>query len=152
MYLHKYKFNNNSPEQNHRCYLINSIRYVSGDDSTRIPLRESVLHDNTSLREGKPYSATDLQNTYNRFARLAAVRYTNIRFTEQPDTALLDCQIQVSMNKPNSVSFQPEGTNTAGDLGAAATLTYENRNIFHGSEVWSVQMRAAYEAIPGLEG
>ncbi len=152
MYLHKYKFNNNSPEQNHRCYLINSIRYVSGDDSTRIPLRESVLHDNTSLREGKPYSATDLQNTYNRFARLAAVRYTNIRFTEQPDTALLDCQIQVSMNKPNSVSFQPEGTNTAGDLGAAATLTYENRNIFHGSEVWSVQMRAAYEAITGLEG
>ena len=152
MFLHKYKFNNNSPEENHRRYIINSIRYVSGDTTGRIPLRQTVLCDNTSLREGRPYSATALQNTYNRFARLAAVRYTNIRFTELPDTSLLDCQIQVSMNKPNSISFQPEGTNTAGDLGAAATLTYENRNIFRGSEVWSVQMRAAFEAITGLEG
>ena len=56
------------------------------------------------------------------------------------------------MNKPNSISFKPEGTNTAGDLGAAGTLTYENRNIFHGSEVFSLQARAAFEAITGLEG
>ena len=152
MRLHKYRFNNNTPEENHRRYFINDIQYTSGDGNDRIPLRTTVLHDNTSLRVGRPYSADALQDTYNRFARLSAVRYTNIRFTEHPDTALLDCNIQVSMNKPNSISFQPEGTNTAGDLGAAATLTYENRNIFHGSEVWSVQMRAAFEAITGLEG
>jgi hypothetical protein len=42
------------------------------------------------------------------------------------------------MNKPSSVSFQPEGTNTAGDLGAAASLTYTNRNLFRGSEQLSV--------------
>ena len=56
------------------------------------------------------------------------------------------------MNKPSTISFQPEGTNTAGDFGAAASLTYENRNLFRGSEVLSVQLRAAFEAITGLEG
>ena len=56
------------------------------------------------------------------------------------------------MNKPSTLSFQPEGTNTAGDLGAAASLTYANRNLFRGSEVLSVQLRAAFEAITGLEG
>jgi outer membrane protein assembly factor BamA len=37
-------------------------------------------------------------------------------------------------------------------LGAAASLTYENRNLFRGSESFSVQLRGAYEAIRGLEG
>ena len=40
----------------------------------------------------------------------------------------------VSNNKPNTISFQPEGTNTAGDLGAAVVLSYQNRNLFRGSE------------------
>ena len=80
------------------------------------------------------------------------MRYTNISFREHPDTTLLDCDIQISTNKPNSISFQPEGTNTAGDLGAAASLTWENRNLFHGSELFSVTVRGAYEAITGLEG
>jgi len=58
----------------------------------------------------------------------------------------------VQTNKPSTISFQPEGTNTAGDLGAAVSLTYQNRNLFRGSEVLSVELRGAYEAIRGLEG
>ena len=69
-----------------------------------------------------------------------------------PDSNLLDCNIQVSTLKPSTISFQPEGTNTAGDLGAAASLTYTNRNLFRGSEQLSIELRGAYEAIKGLEG
>ena len=64
----------------------------------------------------------------------------------------LDADIQIIPNAPNTISFQPEGTNTAGNLGAAAVLTYQNRNLFHGSELLSIQLRAAFEAITGLEG
>jgi outer membrane protein assembly factor BamA len=136
----------------HRQYLVRSLRYLSGNEDGRIPLRRSVLKNNTFIREGGLYSAADLQNTYNHFGRLGAVRYTNINFAEQPDSGLLDCTIQLSTNKPNTISFQPEGTNTAGDLGAAATLSYQNRNLFHGSELLSIELRAAFEAIRGLEG
>ena len=80
------------------------------------------------------------------------MKYTNISFEQDPDSALLDAHIQLQTNKPSTLSFQPEGTNTAGDLGAAASLTYENRNLFRGSESFSVQVRGAYEAIRGLEG
>ena len=65
---------------------------------------------------------------------------------------MLDCDINLSTNKSSTISFQPEGTNTAGDLGAAATLTFQNRNIFRGSENLSIELRGAYEAIRGLEG
>ena len=137
----------------HQRYMVRDVRYSSGDpeDST-IHLRQGVLRRNTFVKENDYYSAEDLQNTYNHFGRLGAVRYTNISWEEQPDSNLLDCQIQVSTNKPSTISIQPEGTNTAGDFGFAASLTYQNRNLFKGSENLSIELRGAYEAIKGLEG
>lgn len=150
--LHLYR-TSKTPESLHTCYGINSINYASGDiNDSSIHIRPSVLLHSTMLEEGRPYSALKLRETYNRFGRLQAVKYTNITFRECPDTTLLDCDIQVSTHKPSTISFQPEGTNTAGDLGAAASLTYQNRNMFRGAEVFSMELRGAFEAIKGLEG
>ena len=167
---------NNRPDTLHTRYTMRHISYASsepspgpyqgGETDSRIRLRRHVLEECTHLTEGQPYSATGLRNTYNHFGRLQAVRYTNIQLTpvrgnvndslnnngSGVELPLLDCDIQIQTNKPSTLSFQPEGTNTAGDLGAAASLTYQNRNLFHGSEVLSVELRGAYEAIRGLEG
>ena len=151
LHLLKYRPTNDSPETNHPQYYINKINYLSGD-SDRIHLRRKVLERTTAITAGQPFSASDLQKTYNNFARLQDVKFTSIHFSEHPDSMLLDCDIQISTNKPSTISFQPEGTNTAGDLGAAASLTYENRNLFRGSETFSVELRGAFEAITGLEG
>lgn len=143
----------NGQEAPHQRYHVRNVVFESGDrEDSVIHLRQGVLRRNTYVKEGDYYSANDLQNTYNHFGRLGAVRYTNITWKEQPDSNLLDCQIQVSTNKPSTISFQPEGTNTAGDLGFAASLTYQNRNLFRGSENLSIELRGAYEAIKGLEG
>ena len=149
--LRKYKSNSNSPEVDHTRYLIRDVLFQS-NHRDRIHLRKQVLLNATAIKAGRPYDSSDLQRTYNNFARLQAVKYTNIKFAEVPDTNLLDCHIQISTNKPSTISFQPEGTNTAGDLGAAASITYTNRNLFHGSEQLSIEFRGAYEAITGLEG
>ncbi|WP_288279252.1 BamA/TamA family outer membrane protein [uncultured Prevotella sp.] len=137
----------------HTRYWMRHINYGSGSPGdNQIHLRQHVLQECTHLHSGSPYSASGLQNTYNHFGRLQAVKYTNITFKQVPDADSLDCQILLQNNKPSTLSFQPEGTNTAGDLGAAASLTYQNRNLFRGSEVLSIQLRGAYEAIRGLEG
>ena len=148
-----YRQSSNTPDTMHTRYQVRRIAYASGDPAdSRIHLRRHVLEECTHLAEGQYYTASGLQNTYNHFGRLQAVRYTNISFRQVPDTSLLECDIQLQTNKPSTISFQPEGTNTAGDLGAAASLTYQNRNLFRGSEVLSVELRGAYEAIRGLEG
>ena len=171
LHLARYRANNEAPEELHPQYYVRNVRYL-GDDrmawdrrSSNLRLRRRTLENNTAIQPGQLFNSADLQKTYNNFSRLQAVKYTNIRYTEVPrdtlsaDTlpqnnraGLLDCDIRLSMNKPSTISFQPEGTNTAGDFGAAASLTYENRNLFRGSEVLSVQLRAAFEAITGLEG
>jgi len=137
----------------HQVYTIGDVNFRSGNpNDSVILLRQSVLESNTFLESGALYASNDLQTTYNHFGRLGAVRYTNISFHEHEFEPVLDCDILVSTNKPSTISFQPEGTNTSGDLGAAVSLTYQNRNIFHGSENLSVVLRGAYEAIRGLEG
>ena len=151
LHLVKYKANSQGEETLHPTYSIRKVNWRSNNDE-RVHLRKKVLAFNTAIEENKLFSSADLQKTYNNFARLQAVKYTNIRFQEVPDSQLLDCNIQISTNKPSTISFQPEGTNTAGNLGAAASLTYENRNLFHGSEVLSIQLRGAFEAITGLDG
>ena len=150
--LQRYRDNQVS-NQAHPKFSIGDVRFNSGNvDDSVIHLRPSVLNRNCFIRPGELYSAADLQNTYNHFGRLGAVRFTNIAFRERPDEPVLDCDVTVSTNKPSTISFQPEGTNTAGDFGAALALTYQNRNLFRGSEALSIELRGAYEAIRGLEG
>lgn len=136
----------------HSRYKIHDVVFKSADGVSDVDLRSRVLLNNSFIEPEEYYSAEDLRDTYNRFGRLQAVRYTNISFVEHADSNLLDCDIRLTTNKPHSISFQPEGTNTAGDLGIAASLTYQNRNIFKGSESFSIELRGAYEAIRGLEG
>lgn len=148
--LFPYRQNSNSDWQPHPRYRIGKVNFGNSADSYA-HLRDKVFRQNIALEEGKYFRQRDLQKTYNNFSRLQAVRYTNIRFTEQPDTTL-NCDVTISTNKPSSISIQPEGTNTAGDLGAAVSVVYENRNLFKGGEVLSIKTRAAFEAITGLEG
>lgn len=151
MHLLKYRTRNNLPDTLHQRYTIGDV-YFQCVDSTSSRLKLQTLLNNTAIETGKYYSASDVQRTYNNYSRLAAMKYANIRFYEDQQEGVLNCNIQYALNKPSTISFQPEGTNTAGDLGAAASLTYENRNLFHGSEAFSVQLRGAFEAITGLEG
>lgn len=142
---------------NHPRYHIRNIIY---ETPLGMPLRikNRTLDINTVFREGELYNDSKVQKTYNRFSRLKYIRSTNITFVEVEDSnlqnsnELLDARISISQHKPHSIQIQPEGTNTAGDLGAALSVTYENRNVFHGCETFSLQARGAFEAIKGLEG
>lgn len=118
------------------------------------PLRIKIIAANNHLKPGNLYKESDVQSTYNDFGRLHAIKYTNIKFNEKQaaDSSKLDCFITVTPAKPQSFTAELEGTNTAGDLGAAATVGYQHKNLFKGSELFSFKVRGAYEAITGLEG
>ena len=158
MYIGLYRANSQDTPHLHPRYYINKVTYTGADF-----LRDKTLYTNTVFQPGELYSDKKVQDTYNRFSRLQAVRSTNITFTEpvRADSLLsdtvaalipLDAQVSLTKRKPHSIQVQPEGTNTSGDFGAALSVTYENRNIFRGSEVFSLSTRAAFEAIRGLEG
>ena len=132
----------------HTPYYIGNITY-SGDTKH---FRSNVLAANTYLCSGQLYSENKTRQTYNNFTRLQAISYSNIRLTQRQTSDTLDCDIAIHRAQPRTVSFDLEGTNSAGDLGAAASASIQNRNLLRGSEVFTFKLRGAYEAITGLEG
>lgn len=117
-------------------------------------LRPGVIDSHNRIVSGKLYSNRDVMSTYSSLSRLGILKYSNIRFVEhlENDSAYLDAFVSLSKNKNKMLSFQVEGTNSAGDLGAAASVTYTHRNLFKGSETFTIKVRGAYEAVTGLEG
>lgn len=119
----------------------------------KLHLNKHVYNRNIHIRPDSIYNEKRFQNTYGSLNSLQAIRSSSIRLT--PDSlnpTKLNCDLYLWNNKKHSISTELEGTNTAGDLGAAASITYTNRNIFHGSESFSLKLRGAYEAITKLEG
>lgn len=178
MQLHPYRRKKEDPPSPHRQYYLRNVDFVfdvdfadltseslQGIDSLRsggmtfyfkdkMFLRPQVIGDNNHLRTGQLYRVRDVQNTYSALGRLNILKYSNIRFREdlRADSAYLDAYVMLTRNKNKSLSFEIEGTNSAGDLGAAASVAYTHRNLFKGSETFTIKVRGAYEAVTGLEG
>lgn len=161
----------------HRQYEIRSVNYILDGDNAyaanesstvdtiqydginilyddKLFLRPGVIASHNRIVLGKLYSNRDVMSTYSSLSRLGILKYSNIRFVEHldNDSAYLDAYVSLSKNKNKTLSFQVEGTNSAGDLGAAASVTYTHRNLFKGSETFNIKVRGAYEAVTGLEG
>lgn len=115
-------------------------------------LKPKVLMDNIYMWKGDVYSESNVQKTYQALGRLPALKYTNIYFREREneDSLTIDCFVLLNKNKIKTMSIELEGTNSAGDLGAAASASFQHRNIFKGSESLTLKVRGAYEAISGL--
>ena len=178
LHLLPYRQHNDTAQQNHRQYTINKVNFITDynvlqasalnsievDDSLhykgfpiyykdKLYLRPKVLTNNLRIIPGTLYNEQDVQRTYSNFGRLQALKYTNIRFFEvqQNDSAKLNAYVMLTKSKHQSVSFEVEGTNSAGDLGAAASVAFQHRNMFKGSEAFMLKLRGAYEAVSGLQ-
>ena len=114
-------------------------------------LRPKVLRNAVAMVPGTLYNDEDLQRTYGRLIRLSALAASNIQLEER-DSLRIYPHVRLTPAKLNAVKFNLDGTNSSGDLGVAAELTYMNRNVFHGSEMLSLKARGAFEAIKQLKG
>lgn len=144
----------NGVELPHTLYTIGNVNFdFQQQDGKRPFLREGRLGRSVMLQKGLPYKERDVQETYSRIMRMGAVLSSNVRFSEsKSDSAVLDATVSLLPNKRNSFRAELEGTNSAGDLGAAVSLSYQNRNLFRGSELLTIKLRGAFEAIKGLKG
>lgn len=116
---------------------------------TRAPFRFATVRYASHLAPGMTYNVNDVKKSYTSYGRLGALKYTNISFVEKGDS-LLDCYIALNPAKIASMSTEVDFTNTAGDVGVSAALSFTHRNLFHGSETFMVKFRGAYENITHL--
>jgi len=160
---------------NHPCYHIANVNYLvdvdlpslrAGSDvdsmkyrslgfyyRDKLPLTPAFLLSKTDLRDNSLFRESDVQGTYSNLSTLSAVMGANVTLEPTPETDdSLDAYVSLMMAKRHGMSAALEGTNSAGDLGAAVSVGYQNRNFFKHSAMFSLKLRGAFEAIKGLEG
>ena len=113
----------------------------------------SFLMNKTDIQSGDLYRESHVQSTYSNFSSLSAVLGTSVNMEpSQTNPLALDAYVNIVTAKRHGVTAEVEGTNSAGDLGAALSVGYQNRNLFRRSALFSLKLRGAFEAIKGLEG
>ena len=126
------------------------LRFVYGNGHHL--LRPKLLDEMCYLQPGKLYSAAKVERTYEALGRLSIIKYISIEMEPVGavgDTGLLDAYINLTRNKKQTASLELEGTNSEGDLGFGVGLTYQHRNLGHGSELLTTKLRGSYESLSG---
>lgn len=153
MILQKFSVGRSDEGKPHQRYTIGNVYYNIPVSHNKPFVRPKVVSSASELIEGSLYREQDVQGSYSRLNRLGTVQSSRITLTENvEDSTKLDAQISLTPSKRNSFNVELEGTNSAGDLGVAVAFSYQNRNLFRGSELLNLKARGAFEAIKGLRG
>ncbi|MBQ7442487.1 MAG: BamA/TamA family outer membrane protein [Bacteroidaceae bacterium] len=113
----------------------------------------SFLLSKSSIHPGDIASEANVHETYSALSSLSALLGASVTLEPSPlDSTLLDANISLVTAKRHGISAEVEGTNSAGDFGAAVSVAYQNRNIFRRSTMLGLKVRGAFEAIKGLRG
>lgn len=140
----------------HNRYTIRHVNFVTNYDlltglqsGSRDYLREKILSENCHIKPGSLYSEYAVRKTYGAFSRLHILKYVNIRLEPTSKPNELDCTVFLSPQNPHAIQFELDGTNTSGDFGVLAAMTYQHRNLFRGSEAYTATFKGGYESLSG---
>ncbi|MDE6535653.1 MAG: BamA/TamA family outer membrane protein, partial [Muribaculaceae bacterium] len=115
-------------------------------------VNNKTLWNNNFIEPGKPYNASQFNRTYEALARLGIIKSVAVELIPAGPGGL-DAIIRLQRNSLQGITVELEGTNSEGDLGVGVGVTYQHRNIFHGSELLTLKGRGSYESLSGnLEG
>ncbi len=137
----KYTFKLNKHLADENYYFV-----YSGDPKIRFKTFDNIIQ----IRSRSLYDLQQVTQTYKALNNLKIYNLSNIDFetieNENDSINLLDCNIILNRAKVNYYSIQLEGTNSSGDLGILGSFTYRNKNIFKGSEIFNINLRAGTQA------
>lgn len=113
-------------------------------------IRFKTFDNIIQIQTGSLYDFHQVTQTYKALNNLKIYNSSTIEFepvkSENDSVNLLNCNIILNRAKVNYYSLQLEGTNSSGDLGILGSFTYRNKNIFRGSEIFNISLRAGTQA------
>ncbi len=121
-------------------------------------IRPAVVSDHIILRPGEYFRLRDVEQSYAFLSGMRNFRFINLNFSEsslpeygEPSDTLgfLDARVQLNRSPANAFTIEAEGLNTAGNLGVASNILYQNRNIFRGAEIFNLRFKGALEVTGG---
>lgn len=129
----------------------NGYYFVTSNKNPEV--KYDLLIQSLYLKPGAVYNVTSTEQTQTHLLLLKIFRLVNITYNDAKENSSLqgmqlqlDCNIQLTLLSKQSYKVELEGTNSAGNLGGALNLIYQNINLFHGAELFSTKLKGAYAA------
>jgi len=127
---------------------------IIGNPALRI--KPGIITQNVRFEQGDYYSQQARENTHRALTSLDVFSAVNVKFERLPQLregeGRLSSQILLTPAKKQQFVFETRGTHNAGFFGTAGSVTYRNRNIFRGAEVFRIKISGAIEAQQLLTG
>ncbi len=116
----------------------------------KVSIKPQILVGANNLLPGSLYRLDDVDKTYLDYSTLGLFRYINVSFDELPEKdgeGQLACNIDLSMRKRQSYSFELTVTNSSYDFGVRGGISYNNYNLFRGGEHFQIGVSGAIEKL-----
>ncbi|MDA3820581.1 MAG: BamA/TamA family outer membrane protein [Candidatus Delongbacteria bacterium] len=153
------------------AYAVNKEQYIEQLDTVKVDefyflidgemkLKPEVILNENYINPGELYQRENVTLTQKNLAALKQFKLINIIFKENKEkeksvwnaeNPWLDAHIYLSPSLRQSYSVEAEGTNSSGNYGLAGVLTYNNRNLLHGAEIFSTKLTGSLQSMISSE-
>jgi len=123
--------------------VVNRFYYI--DKNHRF--RPKIITDVINIREGETYTREAQRLTLSHLMGLGVFKFVNIKFSElHADSSKLVTNIQLTTLPKKSIRAEAQGISKSNNfVGPGLLLTFTNRNLFRGAELFQLKINAGYE-------
>jgi outer membrane protein insertion porin family len=108
--------------------------------------KKNVIKRMIYVEKDELYKDREVDLTYSRFGDLGVFKFINIDFArDTTDSSLLDCMIELSPRKKQTMAPEAEAYIASENIGASINLNFANRNLFRGAELFEFKIRGGFE-------
>ncbi len=121
---------------------LNGTNYLMLDSS----IRPDIVSQTIALKSGTNYSKKAHDNTINRLTGLGVFQFVNIKYSLDSSSNKLIPHIELTPNIKKSIRLEILGTTKSnGFTGPGFRASLQDRNMFKGAEMFSINIEGGYE-------
>jgi outer membrane protein assembly factor BamA len=124
----------------------------------KLSIKPSVFQQSCFVKPGDKYNIENIEKTHSHLSNLKQFKLINIKLNASEEVILetqmekyLDVHIYLTPMIKQSYSLELEGNNTSGNIGMAGVVSYNNKNLLKGAQIFSVKGSLAFQTIKSDE-
>lgn len=131
--------------------------YIDGYNiiySEKLEFKPSVLLQSCFVKRGDRYNIKNIEKTHAHFSNLKQFKLINIKLNPAEDVFLetqkerfLDLHIYLTPLVKQSYTLELEGNNTSGNIGMEGGISYNNKNLLRGAQLFNIKGSLAFQTL-----
>lgn len=120
----------------------------------KLKIKPSVLLQSCFVKRGDRYNIQNVEKTHSHLSNLKQFKLINIKLSASNDVFLdtqkekfLDLHIYLTPLTKQSYTLELEGNNTSGNVGMAGVISYNNKNLLRGAQLFNIKGSLAFQTL-----